>query len=78
MSENVDFDTKAGKLFEEYRGEKVGITQVKYLVTILKFCKKIDPSFQMPMPKKDICKNWNSHDWCDYIDATWQRRELPI
>jgi len=68
------FETKAGKILEEYSGDNVGIVQIKYLTSVLTFCKQIDQAFMLPMPLKDVCKKWNVHDWGDYIDAVWAER----
>ncbi len=76
--EYEEFEIKAGKVFDEYSGENLGITHIKYLITILIFCKKMDNSYKMPMPSKDICKEWDLNDWCDYLDATWAERSLPV
>jgi len=73
-----DFEIRAGRVLDEYSGKNMGITQIKYLVKILIFCKKMDDNFKMPMPSKDVCKKWDMNDWCDYLDATWADRSLPI
>lgn len=73
-----EFEVRAGQVLDEYSGENLGITQINYLVKILIFCKKMDNSYKMPMPSKDLCKEWDINDWCDYLDATWADRRLPI
>ena len=69
-----DFEIKAGKMLEKYSGEDMGITQIKYLTTVLTFCKKMDKEFKLPMPPKEISKDWDINDWCQYVDATWAER----
>ena len=38
------------------------------------FCKKMDKEFKLPMPPKEISKDWDINDWCQYVDATWAER----
>ena len=73
-----EFEIRAGQVLDEYSGENLGITQINYLVKVLIFCKKMDNSYKMPMPSKDLCKEWDINDWCDYLDATWAERGLPV
>jgi len=72
---NEDFSARAGRLLSEYSGGNVGIVQIKYLVDILLFCKNVDKTYKMPVPPKDLSKEWTFNDWCDYVDATWARKE---
>ena len=73
---NEDFDIKAAKVISKYTGENMGITQIRYLVTVLNFCKKMNKEFKFPMPNKDLSIKWDVYDWCDYLDLTWQKKGM--
>lgn len=67
-----EFEVKAAAMIDKYSGDKMGITQIKYLTTVLTLCKKMNNEFKFNMPDKKLSIDWSVHDWCDYLDLSWQ------
>ena len=61
------------KIILKYTGDNIGISQVKFISELVRFCKGIDNRFQCPMPPKEISTVWQLDDWCDWVDSHWNK-----